>query len=182
MEVCYLTSGETFAVLAADEFEGKSAKVVKQSLVAQVGVSRFRQKLWREDGCCEIQDDQMFDCAPAKVQLVVLEFWEPDAEQGQKMMTASEDNDLAALEKLLLRPLNPNLTDKDGRTPLHSAARAGHVKAMELLLEGGAKKDALDAGEGFSPLHEAARQGHLDAVRLLVAAGADKNQPTTDHG
>lgn len=93
----------------------------------------------------------MFDCAPAKVQLVVLEFWEPDAEQGQKMMTASEDNDLAALEKLLLRPLNPNLTDKDSRTPLHSAARAGHVKAMELLLEGGAKRMRWMQEKGSRP-------------------------------
>jgi hypothetical protein len=42
MEVCFLASGERVAVLDAAEFEGKSAKAVKQSLAAKIGVTRFR--------------------------------------------------------------------------------------------------------------------------------------------
>ena len=59
MEVAFLASGEQLTVLDADEVQGQSAKTVKRSLAAQVGVTRFRQKLFWEDGC-EIEDDEVF--------------------------------------------------------------------------------------------------------------------------
>ena len=42
MEVRSAVSGETLAFLDPDEFEGKSAKSVKQCLSAKVIVTRFR--------------------------------------------------------------------------------------------------------------------------------------------
>ena len=44
MEVYFFASGERLASLDAADFEGKTAKIVKQLLTAQLGVSRFRQR------------------------------------------------------------------------------------------------------------------------------------------
>ena len=49
MEVCFL-SGATVAALARHEFEGKTAKAVKQALAPQIGVTRFKLRLFSEDG------------------------------------------------------------------------------------------------------------------------------------
>ena len=131
-------SGQALAVV--DDYEGKTAKEVKRSLAAQVGVSRFRQRLWSEDWSHEIQDDEVFTSDFVKVQLVVLDFLPPEAEEDQRMIAASRDNDLPALELLLKGPQTPRVTDVEGRTPLHHAARNGHVESMRLLLEAGAAR------------------------------------------
>ena len=72
MEVCSAVSGETLAFLDPEEFEGKSAKF---------GVTRFKQKLLEEgsDGWRSQKMSQAF----VKVQLVILDFWPPDAQQDQ---------------------------------------------------------------------------------------------------
>eukprot|EP00435_Cladocopium_sp_Y103_P053574 s627_g17.t1 len=175
MEVCFL-SGETRAALAPDEFEGKTAKAVKQALEVQIGVTRFRQRLFSEHGS-EVQDDEVFASAPVKLQMVVLGFYPADAPRNQQVISASIDNDLVALEKFLNRPSNPNVTDEHGYTPLHYAARNGHVESMLLLLEAGAEKDPPSAeNERITPLYIAAQNGHLVAVRHLVEVGADKER------
>ena len=46
MEVCFLASGERVATLDAADFEGKTCKAVKQALTAEIGVTRFRQRLF----------------------------------------------------------------------------------------------------------------------------------------
>lgn len=63
MEVYFFASGERLASLDAADFEGKTAKVVKQLLTAQLGVSRFRQRLFVADGSREIPDDEAKDGA-----------------------------------------------------------------------------------------------------------------------
>ena len=74
MEVCFLASGEKLTVLAPDEFEGKSAKAVKQVLAAKIDVTIFRQRLFSEDGS-EIPDDEIFASAPGKlIMIVILDF------------------------------------------------------------------------------------------------------------
>ena len=58
--LCVLSStvsGEPLAVL--ETYEGISAKEMKQSLQSQIGVPRFRQKLFLEDRTQEIQDDEV---------------------------------------------------------------------------------------------------------------------------
>jgi hypothetical protein len=183
MEVAFLASGEQLTVLDADEVQGQSAKTVKRSLAAQVGVTRFRQKLFWEDGC-EIEDDEVFTSVPVKIQLLVLEFWPPDAERDKKMTSAAKEGDSVALEKLLKSPRDPNVVNKYGFTPLHDAASSRHVGPAQLLLEAGAELEARNTGTpifGLVPLHVAASRGHLDVVRALVEAGADKD-PTTSFG
>ena len=120
MEVYFLASGEKLAALA--EFEGKTARAVKEALAKQVSVTRFRQRLFWEDGS-EIVDDEVFASPPVKLQIVILEFCPGDAEQDQRILAASARNDLIELEKLLKEPWNPNVANASGRTPLHHAAR-----------------------------------------------------------
>ena len=151
-------SGERLAVLHKDECEGKSAKAVKKSLAADAGVCRFRQKLFVEDGSREIQDDEIFDASPAKVQLVILEFCPPDAKQTQQMFAACAINDSVALEKLLQRALEPNVTDEHGATPLHKAVWHGHVESVQLLIEADANLDQVNEN-GATPMAFAAKKG-----------------------
>lgn len=68
----FAISGDVLAVLDADESEGKPAKAVKQTLTDKVGISRFKQRFFMEDGSHEILHE-VFASAPLKVQLVVLE-------------------------------------------------------------------------------------------------------------
>ena len=179
MEVVFLMSGERLAVLHPDTCKGKSAAAVKKSLATDAGVSRFRQRLFVEDGSREIQDDETFDTSPAKVQLVILEFCPPDAEQRQQMFAACANNDSVALGKLLQHPLQPNVTDRRGRTPLHQAVWQGHVESMQLLIEADANLDQSDT-DGATPMFLAAQHGHVDVVRYLAEAGAHIDKGDTD--
>jgi ankyrin repeat protein len=63
--------------------------------------------------------------------------------------------------------------------PLHSAAAAGDVGVVALLLRAGADPNARQHG-GFTPLHSAAMQGNLSLVRALLAAGADPSLESED--
>ena len=52
--------------------------------------------------------------------------------------------------------------------------RRGHLKAVALLLDRGAKVDAMD-GEGVTPLILASYRGQTEVVKLLLERGADVN-------
>lgn len=67
LQVVSAVSGEDIAVLKAEEPEGKSA-VLKGHLAPIVGVSRFRQRLLREDHS-ELKDEDL-SLISRKVQLV----------------------------------------------------------------------------------------------------------------
>jgi len=90
------------------------------------------------------------------------------------LFDAVAKGDLKKIESLLKRGVNPNIRDKDGKTPLHNAAYLGHVAVAKLLLEHGADIHARD-NANWTPLHFAASGGHVDVVRLLLEHGADPN-------
>ena len=58
------------------------------------------------------------------------------------------------------------------------AARYGHTRAMEKLLETSTLGTNVNAGDKrkWTSLHRAAGNGHLDAVKLLLDNGAVINQ------
>jgi len=73
--------------------------------------------------------------------------------------------------------IDPNDLQHNTHTLLHSAAEAGQLKNMMLLLIRGATIDIVDSA-GRTPLHIAVAFGHLDLVRLLLACEA--NMQTKD--
>ena len=60
--------------------------------------------------------------------------------------------------------------------PLHVAARHGHTKIAEFLLNKGANVNITNWHEQ-TPLHVAARYGHTNIVQVLLGAAADPNWP-----
>jgi len=62
--------------------------------------------------------------------------------------------------------------DSTGRTPLHTAADAGHARVVSVLSAHGAEVDARDK-EGGTPLHWAAFRGQSRVAELLLDRGAE---------
>lgn len=70
--------------------------------------------------------------------------------------------------------LNPNRTDKAGRTKLFSATTAGHLDKIIELIESGADVNFKD-NAGWTPLHEAALKGQFHIGEYLIRHGAEVN-------
>eukprot|EP00899_Mesostigma_viride_P012678 jgi/Mesvir1/21410/Mv20885-RA.1 len=70
-----------------------------------------------------------------------------------------------------------NVADNVGQTPLHHAAKAGHLFMVGHLVANGADMEAKDKDD-VTPLHMAAREGHLEVLKHLVASGANKEAKT----
>ncbi|XP_014219693.1 uncharacterized protein LOC106647703 [Copidosoma floridanum] len=81
-----------------------------------------------------------------------------------------------AVELLLGNNADPNISDDDGRAPLHSAlvAKSCHESIVRLLLQHRADANAVDVSEN-TPLLYAVKTDRLDLVRVLVDAGARVN-------
>ncbi|MFP5394112.1 MAG: ankyrin repeat domain-containing protein [Gammaproteobacteria bacterium] len=85
------------------------------------------------------------------------------------LMMAAFKRNRRAVETLLARGAQVN---RAGWSPLHYAAAAGDADIARLLLEHGARIDALAPGD-LTPLMLAAREGQDEAVTTLLRAGAD---------
>ena len=59
-----------------------------------------------------------------------------------------------------------------GLVPLHNACSYGHYEVTQLLLNHGAKVNALDLWQ-FTPLHEAASKSRTEVCSLLLWHKAD---------
>uniref|UniRef100_G3Q0K9 Ankyrin 1, erythrocytic b n=1 Tax=Gasterosteus aculeatus aculeatus TaxID=481459 RepID=G3Q0K9_GASAC len=68
----------------------------------------------------------------------------------------------------------------DELTPLHCAARNGHARIIEILLEHGAPIQAKTKN-GLSPIHMSAQGDHMDCVRQLLQYNAEIDDITLDH-
>ncbi len=83
------------------------------------------------------------------------------------------DEPCESVRLLLEAGADPNTRGgPDGETPLHSAARHGHLQVISLLLEYGAEVNAKDSNT-CTPLWNALYHQKEPAARLLLAAGAD---------
>ena len=92
--------------------------------------------------------------------------------QGGQLVMAQSSLEIARL--LVNSGANVNVTDDEGWTPLHAAARSGYRDIAELLLESGASLDVRNKNQE-TPLHVACYNGKLDVSRFLIDRGSDMN-------
>ena len=62
--------------------------------------------------------------------------------------------------------------DTEGDTPLHKAAKHGHLDVVRILVDNAANTEAITYDSGFTALHLAATEGHVAVVKLLLQNGA----------
>lgn len=60
-------------------------------------------------------------------------------------------------------------SDDHGFSPLHWCAKEGHTKLVEMLLQRGARVNAVNMGDDI-PLHLAAAHGHFDIVQIVSSS------------
>jgi ankyrin repeat protein len=96
-----------------------------------------------------------------------------DRESIEAFHAAAGSGDLAAVRDMLVRDEGLlEAKNAGGSTPLHTAAQAGQLEVVEVLVAEGARVDSGD-NENTTPLGVAALGGHLEVVDFLIARGAD---------
>ncbi|PBP25726.1 glycerophosphoryl diester phosphodiesterase [Diplocarpon rosae] len=105
-----------------------------------------------------------------------------DISKSSAVLAIATKANFTRIVKLLVDAgVDINWQDPAGETSLHVAARFGHEKCAEILIQGSPEQKAnIDLTEktfAWTPLHIASVDGHLSIVELLVAAGADINKP-----
>ena len=78
----------------------------------------------------------------------------PNSGPGKRLRKAAEANNMPEIMEMIKAGANMNDADKSGKTPLHYAARAGAMDAVELLLSLGAEPNVPDF-DGLMPCDEA---------------------------
>ncbi len=87
--------------------------------------------------------------------------------------------DKATLRTLLRKPVDVNIAEPDGSTPLYWAAERNDLEIVDLLLRAGANPNAATR-YGYTPLAMAAVNGNDVVIERLLKAGADPNLGTPD--
>jgi uncharacterized protein len=78
--------------------------------------------------------------------------------------------------------INPPVQTKGGMTALLHAARQGYIASAEALLDGGAKIDQQNAGDGTTPLLTSIINGQFDMAMMLIKRGANPNIAAKNNG
>ncbi|XP_063615432.1 putative ankyrin repeat protein RF_0381 [Penaeus indicus] len=100
-----------------------------------------------------------------------------DAER--KILEASREGLVETVKLLLQRKVDLEVTDREGRRPLHLAALGGHDRvARELLLRGA--DASAETPEGLCCVHYAALGGHIITLMLLLEFRCDVRALTKD--
>ena len=95
---------------------------------------------------------------------------EPEDRQASAIRSAIQDNDVAALERVVRQGANPNARDTFGDAVLLDVREPAMAAALVRL---GADVNVRDRDDGDTPLIRASRMGIVEIVRMLLAAHAD---------
>ncbi len=97
----------------------------------------------------------------------------PDLEGRTPLHAAAGKNAVDCMRTLIRLQADTEATDDSiGATALHTAAAAGMLESVHLLLSAGAQCAAQD-GLGRTPLHVAAKAGHAEVILELLNADMD---------
>ena len=69
--------------------------------------------------------------------------------------------------------INPK-NGRPGTTPLHMAAKNGHIEICKIILDKTVDKNPKDNSD-WTPLHKAAGNGHAEVCKLILEKVVDKN-------
>lgn len=111
---------------------------------------------------------------------------DPDAEEEEEDAEEEEEEAEPEEEKQPEEPPIRALSSTEqigvqgGFSPLHYAAREGHMEAARLLVEGGADINQPTGGDQTTPLLAAVINGNYDLAKMLLEAGADPNMVSDD--
>jgi len=92
-------------------------------------------------------------------------------DRNTNIIIAALNNDLEKVEGMMIKGVNPNAGDGDGRAVLIHAATSGNAPLAKLVLDAGAKTTLLDKA-GNSALHYAAERGNVELLRMMLDAKA----------
>jgi cytohesin len=102
-----------------------------------------------------------------------------DGDDRTPLNTAAKSGFDEYVTILLARGADPNIADRQGRTPLSRAFDTRHWDIATQLVRGGAKlPDAPLNKTGETLLHKAAKAGHVELIQALLDAGADPHAAT----
>ena len=96
------------------------------------------------------------------------------------LISAADDNDLAAVQAYLASGADPNRMATDGQSAIHEAASSNNPEILGVLIDAGADVNLVIPG-GWSALMEASLFGSTDVVRILVEAGANLEYTPSDN-
>jgi ankyrin repeat protein len=89
------------------------------------------------------------------------------------LMEAAGAGNCVIIKQLVEKGADINAKDDENTTPIHFACTWGHVEAVRLLIELGAKLDIQSAAlGGRTPMSLAESNGHIEIVQILKDAGA----------
>lgn len=170
LRVCSSMSGELLEEVPISEVENQTVRFLKDYLAPTVKVTRFCQRLFRDDQN-ELSEEDLLPSV-SNVLLTCLAFAAPDDENFQALCAACRGSRAAELETLLRSPIDPNLKGVVGFTALHYAAGNGSLQCLSLLLEARADHNAAVFEDGATPLHLAAGEGKVEVVQKLLESRA----------
>ena len=97
---------------------------------------------------------------------------------GLPCTRAAWRNGLKSVKVLLGAGADPNVVDREGKTPLHKAAGSGPAEMVLALIEAGADPNARDDLES-TPLSDLSGEDDFEKAIALLGNGADPNARST---